>query len=54
MLDNENKKNAFIRIQVTADDKQIIFDKAKEERLSVSALIRKALKQYLEGHKNGV
>lgn len=54
MLDNENKKTAFIRIQVTANDKQIIFDRAKEEGLSVSALIRKALKLYLEEHKNGV
>lgn len=52
MLDDIKKKTEFIRFQVVADDKKIIYDQAEREGITVSALIRKALKQYLEGQEN--
>lgn len=51
MLDKEKVKTEYIRFGVTQADKATIAAAAKNEGISISEFIRKAIKQYLKENK---
>lgn len=52
MLDKSKIQSESIRITVTAEDKQCITQFARNNHLTISELIRRALKAYIEGDNN--
>lgn len=47
MLDKEIVKTQTIKAQITAADKTLIYEVAAEQKISVSELVRRALKLYI-------
>ena len=48
MLDKTKVKTDYLRVSITPNDKAIITEIAKKRSISISQLVRDALKHYLE------
>ena len=48
MLDKTKVKTDYLRVSITPNDKAIITEIAKKRSISISQLVRDALKYYLE------